>query len=525
MRQYIYLLLIALVLIVPFALRRAAGSKAAVTDASAQRLIVITPNNQDIRNEFGRAFDAWHQRIYGAAVAVDWRSVGGTNDVKRYLQTTFSGQLDSDGKLKPDATAGVDVVWGGGDFFFNHDLKPLGILAPMPDDASFRKLLHEVFPEPSLAGVNLLDVSKDAAGKPLPPQWVGTCLSSFGIIYNPGLYAKNALDLPPPQTWADLANPRLFGYVALADPTHSGSAAVAYMMVLQRAMADAENDLFRAQPALKTLPKADLAKLPAYNQALAAGFKKGMGQLLLIAANARYFADSATQVPDDVGNGEAAAGTAIDFYGRVYEETVGPDRLRFVLPQAATAITPDPVAILRGAPHAELARHFVEYLLSPEGQRLWDLKPGTPGGPVARALRRLPVRRDVYGSSSADRVNWSDPGINSFEAAGGFNQRGEWMKPFTELLQIWAAAWIDSRDELRSSYARILAVPDAQRREQLIAEFADLPITLAEVDAIVKEHKARADAREDVEVWRARKRIELANRFRAHYRAVAAKAG
>jgi iron(III) transport system substrate-binding protein len=320
----------------------------------------------------------------------------------------------------------------------------------------------------------------------------------------------------------------LSGYVALADPTHSGSAAVAYMMVIQRAMADAENDLFIARPDLKAAPKAQRAKDPAYTAALAAGFKKGQGQLLLIAANARYFTDSATQVPNDVGNGEAAAGTSIDFYGRVYEETVGTGRLRFVLPEAATAITPDPVAILRGAPHPELARQFVEFLLSPEAQRLWDLKVGVPGVlgmPTQRALRRMPIRRDVYGDSSAQRADWSDPQVNPFTAARGFNQRGEWMKPFGELRQIWAAEWIDSRDALRQAYDAVRAVHDVTRRQQLLAELADLPIDVAQVDALINQEKEVAKAKGDVDLWRAQMRIRLAKEFRAHYQAVEARAG
>lgn len=526
MARYLYLLLILLILIVPFALRRAASARLAPSpaDSSAQRLIIITPHNQDICKEFARAFDAWHQKTYRSPVTIDWRNVGGTDDVKRFLQTTFRAQLDPSGSFKPGATAGIDAVWGGGDYFFNRDLKPLNILAPMPDDAAFRKVLHDAIPDPSLAGVNLLDVSKDASGKPLPPQWIGTCLSSFGIIYNPDLYSAHALNLPPPTTWADLGDPRLAGYVALADPTHSGSAAVAYMMVIQRAMADAEAEVFLAQPALKALPKADLAKNPAYQAALAAGFRKGMGQLLLIAANARYFTDSAPRVPNDVGNGEAAAGTTIDFYGRVYEETVGSARCRFVLPKAATAITPDPIALLRGSPHPELARHFLEFIFSAEGQRLWQLKPGTPGGPVERPLRRTPIRRDVYGASAAQRANWSDPETNPFESAGGFNQRGEWMKPFGELKLIWAAAWIDSRNALHDAYGRVLAVPDPKRRAQLIAELADLGFELSDVDALMKEHKSRSDEHRDVEVWYAEKRVELGNRFRGHYRAVEAKA-
>jgi hypothetical protein len=297
------------------------------------------------------------------------------------------------------------------------------------------------------------------------------------------------------------------------------------MMVIQRAMADAENDIFAAQPALKALPKADRAKNAAYQKALAAGFRKGMSQLLLIAANARYFTDSATQVPNDVGNGEAAAGTAIDFYGRVYEETVGPKRCRFVLPVAATATTPDPIALLRGGPSPELARHFVEFTLTPEGQRLWELKPGTPGGPVARPLRRMPIRRDVYGKSLADRADWCDPEINPFEAAAGFNQRGEWMKPFSDLRVIWAAAWIDSRDALRDAYRRVLAVPDEKRRRELTADLADLRFDLSDIDAIMKERKALADQHGDLDLWQATKRIDLGNRFRAHYRDVAQKAG
>jgi hypothetical protein len=299
------------------------------------------------------------------------------------------------------------------------------------------------------------------------------------------------------------------------------------MMVIQRAMADAENDLFLARPELKAAPRATRAKDPAYTAALAAGFKKGQGQLLLIAANARYFTDSATQVPNDVGNGEAAAGTSIDFYGRVYEETVGPGRLRFVLPRAATAITPDPVAILRGAPHPELARQFVEFLLSPEAQRLWDLKAGMPGVlgvPTQRALRRMPIRRDVYGDSAAQRTDWSDPQVNPFIAAGGFNQRSEWMKPFTELQQIWAAEWIDSRDSLRQAYDAVRAVHNAQRRQQLLVELADVPIDMAQVDALVNQDKDVVNAKGDVDLWRAQMRIKLAKDFRDHYQAVEVRA-
>ena len=85
---------------------------------------------------------------------------------------------------------------------------------------------------------------------------------------------------------------RLAGMLALADPTHSGSVAVAYNMVVQRRMADAE-EAYRqstAGPDGKPLPLDKLNKKePKYQAALADGWHRGMGDLQRIAANGRYF--------------------------------------------------------------------------------------------------------------------------------------------------------------------------------------------------------------------------------------------
>jgi ABC-type glycerol-3-phosphate transport system substrate-binding protein len=248
-----------------------------------------------------------------------------------------------------------------------------------------------------------------------------------------------------------------------------------------------------------------------------------MQQLVLIAANARYFTDSGAQPPNDVSEGDAAAGVAIDFYGRITEETVGPDREIFLAPRAATAIAPDPIAILYGThgQQLELANHFIEFLLSPEGQRLWILKVGLPGGPREFALRRSPIRRSVY----ADRTGWADD-LNYFDTAGGFNQRGEWMGTFSELPQIWAAAWIDVRDDLRDAYSRILAVSDENRRGELLAELSDIPITRADVTKEIADLKRiTADHSQDPDIFKATRRLFWSRSFAEHYRQVAQKAG
>jgi hypothetical protein len=309
--------------------------------------------------------------------------------------------------------------------------------------------------------------------------------------------------------------------LSMADPSHSGSAATAYMMVIQRAMADAESE-FIHRPQNAGVPVAKLKSTPAYTQALDAGWKQGMRQLLLIAANARFFSDSSSQPPDDVARGDAAAGMAIDFYGRVTEQTVGSDRETFIAPRGATAIDPDPIAILYGThgKQLELANHFVEFLLSIEGQKLWILKTGQPGGPRTIALRRSPIRQSVY----ADRTGWADD-VNYFETANGFNQHNEWMGTYSELPQIWAAAWIDVRDDLQQACKQILAVPDEQKRAALLAELSDIPITRPEVTAeIATANHITADHSQDPDVWKARQRLNWAKKFAEHYRQVAAKA-
>jgi iron(III) transport system substrate-binding protein len=468
MRRYWAFFLFFVVLIVPFVLRRSAGEPEEIT--ADERLVVITPNAIEIRREFADAFSAWHKRHYGTTVLLDYRALGGTEDIRRFLQASYA----IPGALQQGI--GIDVAWSGGNTLFDEEL-PANFFVPLNLPAAE---LKAVFPSAELGGVKLYT-----------DRWAGVCLSSFGIIYNSDVCDE--LDVSAPRTWADMTDPRLAGMVALADPTHAGSAGVAYIMVIQRAMADAGPD---------------------------AGFKRGMGTLLLMAANARYFSDSSPLPVNDVAAGEAAEGVSIDYYAQVTADMVGPRRMQYVLPANATAITPDPVAILAGTSghRLELANHFVEFLLSVDGQRIWALKAGVPGGPREEALHRLPIRRDLY---NGDRSDWADQQDNPFAAANGFNMRNEWMSIFGDIRPIWAAAWIDDGDELHAAYARILAVKDDARRAALLQELSDLPVSLADVKGDGRARKAASDP----QLWAAHRRIEWAQLFRAHYAAVAAKAG
>ncbi len=508
MRSVIWIILVGIVLVLPYAMRGAVSHHARAPRGTT-RLVVITPHNQDIREEFGRAFSAWYRQKFDENVVLDYRVPGGTNDILRQLETTYRAARDKTGHLPANFEPEIDVAWGGGDYFFNVELKQqANVLEPMALEPG---LLEAAFPSPMLAGVRLYDYSP-SEGAHQRPYWVGVCLSSFGIVYNSDLY--HSLKLAPPRQWADLVNPKLNGLIALADPTHSGSVAITYMMVLQRAMADAEEGFFASNPATRRLSKTELAKRPDYQAAIARGWKEGMARLMLIAANARYFTASSSEIPNEVGNGDAAAGLAIDFYGRVLEEQVGSNRCHFMAPVGATAISPDPVGILDGVKGERyvLANRFVEFLLGREGQRLWNVKAGQPGGPAERSLRRLPVRRDVY----ADQTGWTDP-VNPFKEASGFNERGDWMALFGEARLMWRVAWIDNRDALKHAYRRILAIKDSAQRQELLDKLADVPITMEDLANAAKTRKELASKNQDLAGWSAKYQIGLARRFYEHY--------
>src|SRR5256885_535604 len=82
-------------------------------------------------------------------------------------------------------------------------------------------------------------------------------------------------------------------------------------------------------------------------------------------------------------------------------------------PAGATAITPDPVALVRGAEHRDVAVRFIEFLLSEPGQRLWITRAGAPGGPKRTSLRRLPIMKSLY-----DKPRDFTDNVNPYIAGG-----------------------------------------------------------------------------------------------------------
>jgi spermidine/putrescine-binding protein len=203
------------------------------------------------------------------------------------------------------------------------------------------------------------------------------------------------------------------------------------------------------------------------------GWARAMRLIRRIAANARYFAGSGTQPTLDIAMGDAAAGMCIDFYGRSQSQTPGGGRgrLGFVTPHGGTAVDTDPIGLFRGAPHRELAVAFMEFVLSAQGQKLWNFRVGTPGGPARYALRRLPILPALY-APSFDAVR-SDPGERPYEEARAFVYHSGWTGPLVRTITfIVRVTCLDAHEELATAYRDLFGAGFPQRASALFDDVA-----------------------------------------------------
>jgi ABC-type glycerol-3-phosphate transport system substrate-binding protein len=134
------------------------------------------------------------------------------------------------------------------------------------------------------------------------------------------------------------------------------------------------------------------------------GWNDGWKLLAKIARNVRSLSGTASQVGKDVGTGEVVVGIAIDTYAGELIRQFGVERIEFIAPSDYTSVNGDGIAVIAGAPHANLAKEFIEFTLSEAGQKLWYLKAGVPGGPRRFEIGKLPILPSVYGSGPSNSV-------------------------------------------------------------------------------------------------------------------------
>ncbi len=539
---------IGLTLALPFFLRP--NDRPLLFGRPDTELVIFTPHNETIRREFTTAFRDWYEKKTKKRVHIDWRTPGGTSEIVKVINSEYHAAFehwykkngsqpwkDSFGRVYNDPNAsrpagstepltpeqqaradflvsdvgiGVDLFFGGGTYDFEKQKKAGTIVA---QDASGQ---YGIAPlkaqQPKLFSDEV--IPQKVSGEPYYDPgltWVGTCLSSFGIVYNQDAVAR--LGLRAPMAWTDLTDPKYYGQIAVADPQKSGSIVKAFEMIIQQQMKatlEAEKEKIAALPSKM--------QAEAEKDALRRGWIAGLQVLQRIGANARYFTDAATKVPQDVAQGIAAAGMCIDFYGRTFNERLqdkkGNSRVQFHAPAAGTSVGVDAIAMFRGAPHPDVAHAFLEFILSPEGQSIWNQRAGTPGGPEKMSLRRLPVRKDMY--TQRWLQHFADPHEMPYAHVGDFTYVPEWTGPKFDLIRLAVRVMcIDTHDELTETWKLLIEKgfpPGAT------AEFGQMGLLANDEERITKIIKS-SDKLAQVKLAR-----ELGAQFRRSYELTRAKA-
>ena len=406
-------------------------------------------------DEIQHEFQRGFERSVGHPLKIRWVKMG-TGELMQYLAGKDRG---------PDSSLGYDVFFGGGVPEFAHAAQK-GYLEPLTLSAETRAAIP-----PDIAGVPTADPDG---------RWVGAALSAFGILVNRQGLSRQGITLPL-RTWQELGDPNMFGWVIVADARKSLSVAVAYELILQQH-----------------------------------GWEAGWPILMQIFANARMVTSKSTDVPNEVAGGNVLAGPCIDMYALAQIAKDKDHALAYVIPEGGSAITPDPIALLRKPPHRELAEKFIAFVLSMEGQRLWVLPKGAAGGPTEAALLRIPIRPDVL-DKYHDQTNVANPYAGG--GAGLLRVDGNLQTARTRLLQeLTGIALADMEDDLRAAWKALNA---GGRKPAALEEWRKLPFDMQRSLEIAKElREADAAGKDAISAVQAKYAREWQTFFRAKYERV-----
>ena len=277
-------------------------------------LAVITPHNEQIRQAFEQGFVEWMRSTQEMEVDINW-IVRGTPQCVRYIEQLYT--------LPPEAAPRgpqPDVLFGGG--IADHSRLAAEGWSRFLD---LGELVAAIPPR-----VNGLP-TRDEQG-----HWYGTGLTGFGILCN--TRACQERGIAPPTSWADLGDPRFFGWLGIAAPGQSGSNRECMMLIVQQH-----------------------------------GWNEGWGVIMRILGNTRGLGQRSSIVLDHVETGVFLAAFAVNFDAQARVER-NPDTLTYIAPPKGTAVTPDLISVLAKSPHADLAEQFVRFTLSEPGQLLWGAR-------------------------------------------------------------------------------------------------------------------------------------------------------
>jgi iron(III) transport system substrate-binding protein len=210
--------------------------------------------------------------------------------------------------------------------------------------------------------------------------WTGVSIVVVGFLVNDERLADK--DLPMPKTWADLANPVYKDELMASNPNTSGTAYTTVSGVLQ-VMGEEAGWAFLDQM---------YANIPFLEKSGSAPGKKAMA-------------------------GEFAIGIVPDPHNLPINN---PDAsISPVFPSDGVLAWPSPVALVSGARHPENAKKFIDWCLSPEGQKvLMQASPRVPTTDV-ETIEGVPSVNDLN-LVAYDHLKW---GAERERVVEDFNER------------------------------------------------------------------------------------------------------
>lgn len=385
-----------------------------------RKLTIITPHNQRIRYAFAAGFSRWYHENRDQLVHVEW-VYRGTPQCVSYIESIPEIRAQGGRYTNPD------VFFGGG-------ITDHGYLA----EKGYLRSAEVTFPD--------ADVPATINGIPTRDpenRWFATGLSSFGILYNQQACAARGVD--PPTTWADLADPRFFSWLGIADPRASGSHRECLVLTLQQL-----------------------------------GWAEGWPVIVKMLGNSRALSGRSGDALQLVETGHALATFAVNFDG-LSRVAASDGRLAYVDPPGATVVTPDIISVLSTAQERTLAREFVNYVLSEEGQALWIVAEehrSTSGA----TLYHYPINATIYdneayaGKLSVER--------NPFETGFGMEINPQQLVRQGQLLRVLIPALTEQHHiPLQHAWARINDAGDPAALAKLTA----LPFQPSQITTIVEE--------------------------------------
>ena len=395
-------------------------------------LVIISPHWEGIETGFNLAFEEWYKNKTGRQVKVDWIDQGGTSSDFRFIESEF--------QRVPEGI-GFDLFFGGGtDNYLKLADKGLLVSYKLPDE-QLKRIPKEIF------GIPVYDSEY---------RWYGTALSSFGIMSNEEL--RQLLGLPEVKTWEDLTDPKLIGRVGAADPRESGSAHMIYEIILQ-----------------------------GY------GWEKGFELITQLGGNVRGFPAGSSTIPREIAAGQIIYGMAIDFYAYGQIAVLGADIIGYTVPLDAAVVSPDSIAILKGAPNMEVAQKFLQFVLSDAGQKLWMLRDTDPEGPKWEGgLNRCSVIPVLYDELGERCVVPNPFKLDLTPIRYNAEKGGIRWDIVSDLI---GALVIDPHKDLVAAWKAVDKSKDPQKREAAIRKLVEAPITEAEAMQIAQNEWKKPDYR------------------------------